>query len=86
VVSVEDKWWIILQYLTFDHICEALTIIGFIYFVIQRFIRHKAPVPKSAFGTVSKELLERCVLLLQKQLFPSTGRFPDSLHGKQRGS
>ncbi|MDO4304406.1 MAG: hypothetical protein Q4D94_10860 [Bacillota bacterium] len=67
MVSVEDKWWIILQYLTFDHICEALTIIGFIYFVIQRFIRHKAPVPKSAFGTVSKELLERCVLLLQKQ-------------------
>ncbi len=64
---MSGKWQIILQYLTFDHICQALTVVGFIYFVIKRFILHKAPVPGRAFGIVPKELLERCVLLLKKQ-------------------
>lgn len=67
VISLEDKWWTLLRYLTINHISETLSIIGFIYFVVKRFILHKAPVPKRAFGTVPRELLERCVRLLKKQ-------------------
>lgn len=52
---------------------ELLTLIGFIYFLIKRFILHKAPVPSSAFKSVPKELLRECVELLEKKEKKSYG-------------
>ena len=57
----------LLPYLTFSNICQVLTIFGFIYFVIKRFIMKQAPVPKSAFKQVPHELLESCVEQLVKK-------------------
>lgn len=54
-------------YLTFDNICTALSVFGVIYFVINRFILHRAPVPSSAFKHVPKELLDECIKQLEKQ-------------------
>ena len=55
------------DYLTFDNICTALSVIGLIYFVINRFILHRAPVPSSAFKRIPKELLDECIEQLKKQ-------------------
>lgn len=57
----------LLPYLTFSNICRVLTIFGFIYFVVKRFIMKQAPVPKAAFKQVPHELLESCVDQLVKK-------------------
>lgn len=51
-----------------------MSFIGFFYFIVKRFILKKAPVPSSAFKTVPKELMQKCVQLVKKQdknLYPS---------------
>lgn len=50
-----------------DNWMEVLSLIGFGYFLVRRFVLHKAPVPSSAFKKVPRELLQRCVELLKKQ-------------------
>lgn len=61
----------LLSYLTLSNICQILTIFGFIYFVIKRFIMKQAPVPRSAFKQVPHELLESCVdQLIKKEKEP----------------
>ena len=55
------------SYLTFDNICRALSVVGLIYFVVKKYLLKTAPVPKSALGYVPKELLDRCIALLNKQ-------------------
>ena len=55
------------SYLTFDNICRALTVVGLIYFVVKKYLLKTAPVPKSALGYVPKELLDRCIALLDRQ-------------------
>lgn len=62
-----DLLWRLSNYLTFDNICTALSVIGFIYFVINRFILHRAPVPSSAFKRIPKELLDECIAQLKKE-------------------
>lgn len=62
-----DLLWRLSNYLTFDNICTALSVIGLIYFVINRFILHRAPVPSSAFKRIPKELLDECIAQLKKE-------------------
>ncbi len=62
-----DLLWRLSNYLTFDNICTALSVIGLIYFVINRFILHRAPVPSSAFKRIPKELLDECIEQLKRQ-------------------
>lgn len=62
-----ELWYLIQNYLTLDKICEVLSFIGLIYFVVKKFILRKAPVPSSALGHVPKELLDECIALLKKQ-------------------
>lgn len=56
-----------LYHININDIFRLLTFIGFIYFLVKRFILRKAPVPSSAFKTVPKELLKECVALLKKK-------------------
>ena len=53
----------------------VLTFIGFIYFLIKRFILHKVPVPSAAFKKVPGELLKECVALLKKKEKRSYGTY-----------
>lgn len=62
-----DLLWRLSNYLNFDNICTALSVIGLFYFVINRFILHRAPVPSSAFKRVPKELLDECIAQLEKE-------------------
>lgn len=62
-----DLLWRLSNYLTFDNICTALSVIGLFYFVINRFILHRAPVPSSAFKRIPKELLDECIAQLEKE-------------------
>ena len=62
-----DLLWRLSDYLNFDNICTALSIIGLIYFAINRFILHRVPVPSSAFKHVPKELLDECIEQLKRQ-------------------
>lgn len=55
------------DYLTYDNICMVLSVIGLIYFVINRFILHRAPVPSSAFKRVPRELLDECIAQMKEQ-------------------
>lgn len=55
------------HYLTYNNICTALSVIGLAYFVINRFILHRAPVPSGAFKDVPKELLDECIAQLKEQ-------------------
>lgn len=55
------------DYLTYDNICMVLSIIGLAYFVINRFILHRAPVPSSAFKRVPRELLDECIAQMKEQ-------------------
>ena len=57
---------LVYRYLNFNTICEVLTIFGFCYFIVRTFILKKPPMPSSG-KKVSKELLQKCVALLQKQ-------------------
>lgn len=50
-----------------NNIFELLAFVGFIYFLVKKFILRKAPVPSSAFKTVPRELLRECVALLKKK-------------------
>lgn len=50
-----------------NHLFELLSFIGLGCFLVRRFILHKSPVPKSAFKTVPKELLQECVALLGRK-------------------
>lgn len=45
----------------------VISFIGFVCFLVRRFILHKSPVPKSAFKTVPRELFQECVALLEKR-------------------
>ena len=56
-----------LDFFGINDIFGLLTFIGFCYFLIRRFILRKSPVPSSTFGTVPRELLQKCVALLKKQ-------------------
>lgn len=56
-----------LYHIGIHDIFGLLTLIGFIYFLVKRFILRKAPVPSSAFKTVPRELLRECVSLLEKK-------------------
>ena len=62
-----DKLQYFLYHISFYDILEILPYIGLAYFIIRRFILHKSPVPSSAFGKVSKELLQKCVAFLKKR-------------------
>lgn len=50
-----------------DDIFGLVSLIGLCAYLIRRFVMRKAPVPKSAFKTVPRELLEECVALLEKE-------------------
>lgn len=56
-----------LYHIGIHDIFGLLTLVGFIYFLVKRFILRKAPVPSSAFKTVPRELLRECVSLLEKK-------------------
>lgn len=45
---------------------ELLTIIGFIYFIVKRFIFRQAPVPSGAFKMVNRDKLSECLTVLRK--------------------
>lgn len=62
-----DLLFYIQNYLTLDNICWLLSMIGLVYYLTNRFILHRAPVPSGALGHVSKELLDRCIAMLEKQ-------------------
>ncbi len=56
-----------LYHIGIHDIFELLAFIGFVYFLIKKFLLRKAPVPSSAFKSVPKELLKECVALLKKR-------------------
>lgn len=56
-----------LYHININSIFELLSFIGLGCFLVRRFILRKSPVPKSAFKTVPKELLQECVELLEKR-------------------
>lgn len=56
-----------MYHMNINSIFELLSFIGLGCFLVRRFILHKSPVPKSAFKTVPKELLQECVTLLEKR-------------------
>ncbi len=62
-----DRLQYFLYHMTIFDIIRILPYIGLVYFIIRRFILHKSPVPSSAFGKVSKELLQKCVTVLKKK-------------------
>ena len=47
-------------------IFEILTVIGFIYFLVKRFILKEPPIPASALGKVDKNQIAEALRLLQK--------------------
>ena len=61
-----DKVLKVLDFLHINSIFDILTIIGFTYFIVKRFILRKPPVPSAAFDKVPKELFQKCVNLLNK--------------------
>ncbi len=48
-------------------ICELLTIFGFLYFLIKKFILKEPPVPSGALGKVSRSKIEESIFLLEKK-------------------
>lgn len=56
-----------LYHIGINDIFELLAFVGFIYFLVKKFILRKAPVPSSAFKTVPRELLRECVALLKRK-------------------
>lgn len=56
-----------LYHITISDIFEILSYIGLGYFLIKVLIFRKPPVPSSAFDTVPEELLQKCVVLLEKK-------------------
>ncbi len=50
-----------------NDIFGLLSLIGLTVYLIRRFLLRRSPVPKSSFKTVPRELLDRCVALLQKE-------------------
>lgn len=54
-------------YLTIENICTVLTWIGFAYFLINKLILHRAPVPSTAFKRVPRELIDECISQFKKQ-------------------
>ena len=62
-----DFLYYIRYYLTFDNICWLLSMIGLVYYLTNRFVLRRAPVPSSALGHVPKELLDRSIAMLKKQ-------------------
>ncbi len=73
-----------LEHISIGTICEWLSIIGFIYFLVKKFIFKQPPVPQSALGKVNRSQIEECILLLQKKCKEpgKTYRMPEEL--KQR--
>ena len=57
----------LLKNITFNDICEILTIIGFIYYIVKRFILKQAPIPFRALSKVNTAMIEECICLLQKK-------------------
>lgn len=55
-----------LSWFQIHNLFELLSMIGLIYFLVNRFLLHRVPVPGSAFKKVSPELLEKCVRQLEK--------------------
>lgn len=53
-------------HITLSDIFELLTLIGFVYFLIKRFILKEPPVPSAALKKIDKDKLTECLLLLQK--------------------
>lgn len=56
-----------LQYLGIYDFFGILSLIGLGYWLFRRFILRKSPVPSSAFQTVPRELLQKCVEILEKK-------------------
>lgn len=52
--------------ITLNSIFELLTIIGFTYFIIKRFILHQSPIPSGAFKKVNRDKLSECLEVLRK--------------------
>lgn len=57
----------VLHRISISNIFELLSFVGFGLFLVRRFVLRKSPVPKSAFKTVPRELLQECVALLEKR-------------------
>lgn len=56
-----------MYHIRINDILELISFIGLGVFLVRRFVLHKSPVLKSAFKTVPKELLQKCVMLLEKR-------------------
>lgn len=56
-----------LRTISLNDIFELLTIIGFIYFLIKRFILKEAPIPSSALKKADKNQILASIRLLQKR-------------------
>lgn len=52
--------------ITISDIFELLTVIGFVYFLIKRFILKEPPVPSAALKKIDKDKLTECLALLKK--------------------
>lgn len=61
-----NRIWAFLYHIGVTDIFGLLSLIGLGWFLIRRFILHKAPVP-SGGKMVSRELLQECVALLEKK-------------------
>lgn len=52
--------------ITLNSIFELLTIIGFTYFIVKRFILRQPPIPSGAFKRVNRDKLMECLAVLEK--------------------
>lgn len=57
-----------LRNITISDICEILSVIGFIYFLVKKFILKEAPIPSSAIKKIDRQKIEECLLFLQKKV------------------
>lgn len=53
--------------ISLNDICEILTIIGFIYFLIKRFVLKEPPIPVSALKKIDREKIVEALNLLKKK-------------------
>lgn len=56
----------LLRTISINDICELLTIIGFVYFLVKKFILKEPPIPSSALKKIDRDMIEESIALLQK--------------------
>lgn len=57
----------LLRTISINDICELLTIIGFAYFLVKKFILKEPPIPSSALKKIDRDMIEESIALLQKK-------------------